>query len=470
MRFDKRTLFSIILIFSLVIMNIAITNLLSPVFDYLMSDFHITDEGQMGLVDGPFLVLTAISALGWGFSTDKIDRVRVLFYSSIVWTIGTFLTGVSTSFGMLIISRAVTGIGVGSVLPLSYSIVGDLVREDERAGIMGTLAIISSLSNGLARIVGGFLAPSIGWRAPFILFALICVVLIPFLKIVTIPHRAKTETIFKDLKKDFSYNYTVRFENVKEIAYKIKTNFILLIQGFLSIIPGTTMIYFLVRLFDMQFFLNFPSDDLRKPTASLMGGLIVVGYFLGNIVLSAITDKLYKRNRRNRALVALICTSIIIPITFLAYFLVVPVDYLKLGAGPNASAFALLGLILQKYPIYWGYLIIGNIASFFSTGFTFCRDSTMVDVNLPEHRGTAGSLYTFTEQVGKGTTEFLGWGIIGILGSMDIIGTMKILTLFWIPCVPLWYLVMKHVTKDIAKKERVLGERLPILRETSGKS
>ncbi len=468
MRFDRRTFLSIILVFTLVILNIAITNLLSPVFDYIMSDFHIVDANQLGLVDGPFLVLTAISALGWGFTTDKIDRIRVLFFSSIVWTVGTFLTGMANSFEMLIICRAVTGIGVGSILPLSYSIVGDLVREEERAGIMGTLAIISSLSNGLARIVGGFLAPSIGWRSPFLFFAIICAILIPFLKLVTIPHRAKTETVFKDLTKEFSYNYTIRLGNVKEIAYRKKSNFYLLIQGFLSIIPGTTMIYFLVRLFDMQYFLHFP-DDVRKPTASLMGGLIVVGYFLGNIILSAITDKSYKRNRRNRALIALICTVVVVPITFIAYFLVEPVDYLSLGASTDATAFALVGLILQKYPIYWGYLIVGNVASFFSTGFTFNRDSTMVDVNLPEHRGTAGSLYTFTEQVGKGVTEFLGWGLIWVLGSMNIIGAMEILTLFWIPCIPLWYIVMKHVKEDIATKERILGDRLALLKSTNVK-
>ncbi len=469
MRFDRRTQFSIILIFALVILNIAITNMLSPVCRMIKEEFVITDN-QLGFVDGWFLLMTAGSALAWGFYTDRVDRVRVLMLSGIVWTVGAFLTGFAPTYEILVYARVITGAGAGSILPLAYSIVGDLVREEERAGMMGSLAVISSLSNGLGRLAAGFFAPVMGWRSPFIVFALCCMALIPLLFFVRIPARGKTETVFKELEGKYHYEFTIRKEHVKQIV-KQKTNFLLLIQGFISIIPGTAVIYFLIRLFDMQLFQNTPTflKDVRLPAATILGGLAGVGYFIGNFALSAITDKLYAKNRRNRALMSIICTAVVVPLIFIAYFIVVPVDLSSLGAAPGITSLQLVSLILQQYPIYWAYLILANIASFFTTGFTFNRDSTMIDVNLPEHRGTAGSLYTFTEQIGKGITELLGWTIVGFLGSTNILGAMEILTLLWIPCIPLWYLVMKDVKGDIAAKEKVLGERLAAFKETSVK-
>jgi hypothetical protein len=80
----------------------------------------------------------------------------------------------------------------------------------------------------------------------------------------------------------------------------------------------------------------------------------------------------------------------------------------------------------------------------------------MVDVNLPEHRGTATSFFSLTEQIGKSITLFIASGLILLFGYNR---SLMYGTLFYIPAAFFWFLVVKNIQKDIDSKSLVLRER-----------
>ena len=106
-----------------------------------------------------------------------------------------------------------------------------------------------------------------------------------------------------------------------------------------------------------------------------------------------------------------------------------PVDYVEVGS-PETVDSAILAIFKHK-PSYIGFLICAFIGTFTGAGYVSNKRAIMVDVNLPEHRGTASSLFRLTEQVGKSVTLMIIPTLLVLVGTykqMLLIGMM-----FWIP-------------------------------------
>lgn len=57
---------------------------------------------------------------------DMFGKKRMLIITMITYTIGALITGFSTSYGMLLVGRALQGVGMAMMPPLAFA----LVREE----------------------------------------------------------------------------------------------------------------------------------------------------------------------------------------------------------------------------------------------------------------------------------------------------------------------------------------------------
>jgi hypothetical protein len=147
-------------------------------------------------------------------------------------------------------------------------------------------------------------------------------------------------------------------------------------------------------------------------------------------------------------------------------FTILPVDVDKLGItypSPiptgeiSTYLFRTIGQIFVMYPNYIFFFVFALIGSILSSGPVANRNAVMVDVNLPEHKGTAASLFSLSEQVGKGLTLLISYLLITLLGS--IYNMMVFSVFFWIPAGILWFMASRVVEEDMEEKERILKER-----------
>ncbi|MFX0188354.1 MAG: MFS transporter [Candidatus Hodarchaeota archaeon] len=451
----------------LLFVSIACANMLIPSYGSIQEEFNIP-EALIAIPDAFFILFSAFFALIWGYYTDRIDRSKVIMAGAFSWTIGMFLTSFSFSYQMLVISRMLSGAGLGCVLPVGYSIISDAIPPEERSGWFGMLAILSSISNGIGQALSSFLGPITSWRFPFLLLAIISIFIIIILFFVKIPQRGASEDELLDLAKlSLEYSYRISTSDLAQIVKK-KTNRYLTIQGFFAIIPGTILVYFLTSMFALHFFAELP-DEIRLQTASIFAGMVGIGYILGNVVLSRIGDALFKRNKRNRARLATICMIITIPLYILTMLFIQPIRVDKLGISypdpiPTGEIwryiFLTIAAIFRVYPNYIFYFIIGLIGTTVAAGPVANRNAVLIDVNMPEHKGTAASFFNLSEQIGKGITLFISFMLITWLGS--IYNMMLFAIVFWIPAAILWYIVSRSVEDDMYVKSRVLSERKQI--------
>lgn len=104
-----------------------------------------------------------------GKLSDMYGRKGLYLAGLGIFMTGTILAGLSGGFWFLVFARAVQGLGMGILMPLSQTIIGDIIPPRQRGkyqGLMGTVFAVSSVAGPL---VGGTVTDNFGWRSLFFL-------------------------------------------------------------------------------------------------------------------------------------------------------------------------------------------------------------------------------------------------------------------------------------------------------------
>jgi len=141
---------------------ILFTFLLIPI----TQEYNFTNM-EMSVVLGATLAATAIGGVIFGILSDRFGRRPVLQWTILTYSIGTFLSGLAGSFWMLMIFRILTGLGVGGEWGTGQTYIGETFPAKVRGRYCAMMQTGAPLGIALASIVGGLIAPAIGWRACF---------------------------------------------------------------------------------------------------------------------------------------------------------------------------------------------------------------------------------------------------------------------------------------------------------------
>ena len=111
-----------------------------------------------------YLLTSAIATPVYGKLCDMYGRKKTLMVGIAIFVIGCALCGFSQSMAMLIIFRAVQGIGAGSVFTVPMTIVGDVFPLSERGKVQGALSMVWGIAGLLGPFLGGLLIDLLSWH------------------------------------------------------------------------------------------------------------------------------------------------------------------------------------------------------------------------------------------------------------------------------------------------------------------
>nr|WP_234032882.1 MDR family MFS transporter [Paenibacillus faecalis] len=148
----------------------------------LLSTFLAAIEGTVVGPAGPAIVSSfgSVSLMSWIFTSylltmavttpifgkisDLYGRKPVFLYGSVVFLLGSLLCGFSQSMTQLIVFRAIQGIGAGAVIPVTFTIIGDIYKLEERGKIQGLLSSVWGISSLVGPLLGGYFVDYLSWR------------------------------------------------------------------------------------------------------------------------------------------------------------------------------------------------------------------------------------------------------------------------------------------------------------------
>jgi MFS family permease len=141
---------------------ILFTFLLIPIGEEL----HFSNV-MLSYVLGASLAATAIGGVIFGILSDRHGRKSVLQWTILTYSIGTLLCGFASSLELLLLFRIITGLGVGGEWATGQTYVGETFPPRMRGRYGAFMQTGAPFGIVLASIIGGFVAPEIGWRFCF---------------------------------------------------------------------------------------------------------------------------------------------------------------------------------------------------------------------------------------------------------------------------------------------------------------
>ncbi|KAF2151726.1 major facilitator superfamily protein [Myriangium duriaei CBS 260.36] len=111
-----------------------------------------------------FFISVACFQPFWGKAYQYFPLKYTFMSAVFVFEIGSLIAGVSPSSTVLIVGRALTGIGAAGIATGGYAIMSVVIRPDKRPIFTGLVTTIYSIANFVGPILGGLFAEHFTWR------------------------------------------------------------------------------------------------------------------------------------------------------------------------------------------------------------------------------------------------------------------------------------------------------------------
>ncbi|HEX3582153.1 MAG TPA: MFS transporter, partial [Thermoanaerobaculia bacterium] len=157
------TLAATILASTMAFIDSTVVNIAIPV---LQRSIGATVTDAQWIVDAYLIVLSSLLLAG-GALGDQLGRRRVFMAGIALFAVASIGCGAAGSPRLLIIARAVQGLGAALLVPGSLAIIAATYPVEERGRAIGTWSALTSLANVAGPLLGGWLVQSFTWRAAF---------------------------------------------------------------------------------------------------------------------------------------------------------------------------------------------------------------------------------------------------------------------------------------------------------------
>ena len=322
-------------------------------------------KGATGALATVTLSASAVGGILGGVLSDRIGRARTLMLTVGVYSLFTFLSGLASSYEMLLVFRVFQGIGFGGEWAVGAILVAELIRPEARGKALGVIQSAWAVGWALAvvayTIVFSLVSDEQGWRI------LMMLGILPALLILYVRRNVEDPEVFSETKEKEKRGDREAVEaNATETPLK---------QIFRSDLAKTT-VFASILATGIQggyyaMFTWIPTYLKEERSLSVVGSagylfVVIAGAFLGYLSAGFVHDRLGRRK-------SFTLFAALAGVSLVAYFLVperlehdaadhrLPARLLRLGlllglrllpvrALPDAGARDRRGLLLQRRP------------------------------------------------------------------------------------------------------------------------
>lgn len=136
------------------------------------------------------MLMSAVTVPIVGKLSDMYGRKTFYIGGLVVFMLGAALAGMATNFWFLVFARALQGAGMGTLMPLSQTIIGDIIPPRQRGKYQGLMGATFGIASVAGPLLGGWVTDTLGWRYLFYLALPVGVVALLFLaKFMHVPHQ-----------------------------------------------------------------------------------------------------------------------------------------------------------------------------------------------------------------------------------------------------------------------------------------
>ncbi len=145
--------------------------ILAPVIPDIRRDLHIT-AAQAGLLVSAFFFSYMVLAPLVGIVAKPGRRNRLVAAGIAVWSVATLLSGIAHTYGFLLFTRALVGVGEASYSAIAPALISDLYPEERRSRMLAIFYTAIIVGDAAGLVLGGQIDQLWGWHKVFLVAGL----------------------------------------------------------------------------------------------------------------------------------------------------------------------------------------------------------------------------------------------------------------------------------------------------------
>jgi len=255
-------------------------------FDFFLLTFVIvpmahdfsTSVADLGYAITITLAMRPVGAFIFGLLGDRFGRRLPLMIDIVFYSLMELLTAFSPNYTVLLVFRALYGIGMGGEWGLGASLTMESLPADSRGLFSGILQQGYMFGYLFAAAVYGIVFPIFGWRALFVVGAL------PALLVIYIRAKVPESPVWRRQKP--TMNFWASLGEILKRHWLLFIYVILLMTAFNAMSHGTQDMY--------QTFLG-EQRGLSVKAKSIIGIIYAVGAICGGILVGHLSQKFGRR-------------------------------------------------------------------------------------------------------------------------------------------------------------------------------
>ncbi len=280
------------------------------------------DYAALGAIGTIRNLLQSVSAPFWGFASDRLSRKQVVIFGTGIWGVWTLACGLTQNYGQLLLIRAISGIGLGCLMPATFSLIADTFPPNRRGRALGVLEAIGVMGIIVGTLGLGMLASPELWRWGFFVLGAFSVLSGGLVALfVREPVRGSAEPeLAGKITAETAAKYQVTFSDIPKVL-AIPTIWVAIAQGLAGSMPwvvmGLYLITWLVEVRGMTEAITF-THPVGSATLTFAG--IVAGTACSNIIGGILGDWAETVNPKyGRAFVGQVSIVSGIPLTYILF-------------------------------------------------------------------------------------------------------------------------------------------------------
>ncbi len=156
--------------------------LVLPVLSIYASEFPGATSFLVGLAIGAYGLTQAFLQIPYGLLSDKIGRIPILIFSTVVFILGSLLAAYASNehnIHLLIVGRLLQG--MGAVSSVVIALIADLTRPEIRTRAMATIGASIGMAFAFGMVLGPWIASHFGLGGVFLFTAILALISLPYI-------------------------------------------------------------------------------------------------------------------------------------------------------------------------------------------------------------------------------------------------------------------------------------------------
>ncbi len=137
-------------------------SLVVPALPQIQDSLH-TSESAVGWVLTAFLLSASVTTPIVGRLGDIYGKERLLMIVLVLLAVGTLISAVASSLGLMLLGRVVQGVG-GGIFPLAFSIIRDELPRERVAGGIGLVSSLLGIGGGAGVVFAGVVTENLSYH------------------------------------------------------------------------------------------------------------------------------------------------------------------------------------------------------------------------------------------------------------------------------------------------------------------